>query len=69
MIGPCLRHIIDMEDPDRALIIIDGSQSGQWLSPHYRDMHTLWYNSEYMVAEKRPEKVRAAAESELTLRP
>ncbi len=67
--GPVMRHIMDMGDPDRALLVIDGSESGQWLSPHYRDQHTLWYNSEYMTAEMRPEKIAAAAESVLTLAP
>jgi penicillin G amidase len=69
ILGPVLRHIIDMGDPDSALLVIDGSQSGQWLSPHYRDMHSLWYNSGYLVAEKRPEKIIDSAESELTLVP
>ncbi len=54
--GPVMRHIIDMGDPDHALLVIDGSESGQWLSPHYRDQHTLFYNSRYMRAEMRPEK-------------
>ncbi len=67
--GPVLRHIIDMGDPDHARIVIDGSQSGQWLSPHYRDMHTLWYNSRYMAAEKRPEKIVEKAENHLVLKP
>ncbi len=67
--GPVLRHIIDFGDPDKALVVIDGGQSGQWLSPHYRDGHSLWYNSEYMIAEKRPEKIIRKAESVLTLMP
>jgi penicillin amidase len=67
--GPVMRHIIDMGDPDHALMVIDGSQSGQWLSPHYRDLHPLWYNSEYLTAEMRPQEVADAAESLLTLEP
>jgi penicillin G amidase len=67
--GPVLRHVMDMGDPDNAQVVIDGSQSGQWLSPHYNDMHTLFYNSQYMTAEKRPAKIIEAAESVLTLTP
>ncbi len=67
--GPVMRHIIDMSAPDDALLVIDGSESGQWLSPHYRDMHTLWYNGQYMRAEKRPEKIEEEAESLLLLKP
>jgi len=67
--GPVMRHIIDMGEPDKGQIVIDGSQSGQWLSPHYRDMHTLWYNSKYIDAEKRPEKVAESADKLLVLKP
>jgi penicillin amidase len=67
--GPVMRHIMDMGDPDNALLVIDGSQSGQWLSPHYRDQHALWYNSEYITARMNPELVKAEAESLLTLTP
>jgi len=67
--GPVMRHIMDMGDPDNALLVIDGSESGQWLSPHYRDQHTLWYNSQYMTARMSPDLVKAEAESLLTLTP
>ena len=67
--GPVLRHIMDMSDPDNALMIIDGSQSGQWLSPHYDDMHPLYVNSEYVTATMDPEKVKAGAKYHLTLTP
>jgi penicillin amidase len=67
--GPVMRHLMDMGDPDNARLVIDGSESGQWLSPHYKDMHTLWFNSQYMTAEMRPEKIKSQAESELVLQP
>jgi len=67
--GPVMRHIIDMGDPHNALLVIDGSESGVWLSPHYRDMHTLWYNSQYMRAEKRKERIVEDAEALLILKP
>jgi len=67
--GPVMRHIMDMSDPDNAQLVIDGSESGQWLSPHYRDMHTLYYNSQYMTARMSPELVIKEAESVLTLVP
>jgi penicillin amidase len=67
--GPVLRHIMDMQDPDNAQIVIDGSESGQWLSPHYRDMHPLWLNSQYLTAVMDPAKVRQQAKYHLTLEP
>ena len=45
-----LRHVIDMGDPERAQLVIDGSVSGQWLSPHYKDLHVLYNNSQYVTA-------------------
>jgi penicillin amidase len=67
--GPVMRHIMDMNDPDNAQLVIDGSESGQWLSPHYKDQHTLWYNSKYMTGRMSPDLVKAEAESLLTLEP
>ncbi len=67
--GPVLRHIMDMGDPDNALMIIDGSESGQWLSPHYRDMHEMYVNGEYVTATMDPERVKAEAAYHLTLEP
>lgn len=67
--GPVLRHIMDMGDPDNAQIVIDGSQSGQWLSPHYDDMHPLYVNSEYIKAAMSPELVREEARYHLVLKP
>ncbi len=67
--GPVMRHIMDMNDPDNAQLVIDGSESGQWLSPHYSDQHSLWYNSKYMTGRMSPDLVKAEAESLLTLEP
>jgi penicillin amidase len=69
LMGPCLRHIMDLGDPDHALLVIDGSESGQWLSPHYDDMHKLWLNSEYATAVMDADEVKASAESRLLLVP
>ncbi len=67
--GPVLRHIMDMGDPEHALMVIDGSQSGQWLSPHYDDMHQLWLDSQYHTATMDQEKVKSEARYHLVLRP
>jgi penicillin amidase len=69
LIGSCVRHIIDMGDPDRALMVIDGSQSGQWLSPHYADMHKLWVDGEYVTATKDPDEIKQNAKYHLVLSP
>lgn len=69
MTGACLRHIMDMGRPDEALMIIDGSQSGQWLSPHYRDLHEVWLRGEYITADMDEGRVKQSAKYHQTLRP
>jgi len=69
LMGPCFRHIMDLGDPDGALLVIDGSESGQWLSPHYDDMHQLWLGGEYVTAVMDAEKVKARAADHLLLTP
>jgi penicillin G amidase len=67
--GPVLRHLIELGDPDRAQMMIDGSESGQYLSPHYDDLHRLWVNSQYITADMDPERVKLGAKDHLILEP
>jgi penicillin amidase len=67
--GSVLRHIIDLGDPDNAQIIIAGSQSGQWLSPHYDDMHEMYVKGEYITADKDPLRVKEAARYHTVMKP
>jgi penicillin amidase len=69
LMGPCLRHLIDLGDPDHALMVIDGSESGQYLSPHYQDLHRLYLESRYLTADMDPERVQATARYRLRLEP
>ncbi|MFO8057909.1 MAG: penicillin acylase family protein [bacterium] len=67
--GPVLRHLMDMGDPERAKMIIDGSQSGMYKSPHYRDLHPLWVKGQYLEATMDPAAVKKAAPNHLALTP
>jgi len=67
--GPVLRHLMDMGDPDHAKMIIDGSQSGMYKSPHYRDLHPLWVKGKYLEATMDPAAVKKAAPNHLVLMP
>jgi acyl-homoserine lactone acylase PvdQ len=69
MVGPCQRHIMDMSRPDEALMVIDGSESGQWLSPHYDDMHKLFLESGYVTADKDPQRVKKSARYHMVMGP
>jgi len=67
--GPVLRHIMDLGKPDQALMVIDGSESGQWLDPHYRDLHQVWYEGKYINAVMDEDQVKKNARSLLILSP
>ncbi len=55
--GPGLRAIYDLSDLGRSRFIIATGQSGNPLSPHYRDMLEDWRDGKYFViAKPRPEK-------------
>jgi len=69
MVGASLKHIMNMRDPEGAQIVIDGSQSGQWLSPHYDDMHKLFLADKYINAKKDPDSVKAEAKYHTVLTP
>ena len=69
LVGPTLRHIIDMGDTENAKIMIDGSQSGQWLSPHYDDLHPMFIDSQYIRAMKDPEDIEEKSPHLMTLKP
>jgi penicillin amidase len=67
--GPVLRHIMDLGKPDSALMAIDGSESGKWLDPHYKDMHAVWFNGKYLTATMDDAQVKKEAKSKLVLEP
>ena len=50
-----LRAISDIGDPQASVFIHSGGQSGNPLSPHYRDFADAWARGEYlpMVTERR----------------
>jgi penicillin amidase len=47
--GPGLRVIFDLADLDRSRFIIAGGQSGNPLSPYYRDQVDLWRDGQYLT--------------------
>ncbi|HUT55120.1 MAG TPA: penicillin acylase family protein [bacterium] len=69
MNGPAWRHIIDLGDPDHALAVIDGSISGQWLSPHYEDLHPVWVAGDHLTAVMDPDQIKEQARYHLVLMP
>ncbi len=47
--GPALRFLIDFADPDHALSVIPTGQSGNVLSPHYKDQAKLFVQGKYRI--------------------
>ena len=48
MVGPSLRLIVDLKQPDASRWVIPGGSSGDPLSPHYADQVDLWRRNEYL---------------------
>lgn len=67
--GPSFREIVDLADWDRSLWINAPGQSGSPGSKHFADLAKPWSTGEYFPMAFSDEAVKAAAESELTLRP
>jgi penicillin amidase len=44
-LGPSMRMIVDLSDPDRSLQNITIGESGQPLSRHYRDQWSAYYGA------------------------
>jgi len=47
VLGPSMRQITDLADPDNALSVLYSGQSGHPLNPHYRDQVNLWLQGKY----------------------
>jgi len=67
--GPAWRHLIDLGDTENAQVVIDGSISGQYLSPHYRDLHQVWLEGDHLTGTMDPAKIKAEAKYHMQLKP
>ena len=47
-VGPSMRFIFDFASPDEFYLVLTTGQSGNVMSPHYRDMSSLWLNGGYI---------------------
>ncbi len=69
MNGTSWRHLVDMKDVENAQVVIDGSVSGQWLSPHYDDLVQVWLKGEYIAAPMEKDAVIKGAKYHMVLLP
>lgn len=63
------RMVVDLADVERSRFVLAGGQSGNPLSPHYRDLLELWLRGDGVPIPWAPRAVAAATRDELTLRP
>lgn len=64
-----LRMVIDVGNWEASRYVLAGGQSGNALSPHYRDQVDLWQRGEGISIAWSPDNVRARARATLTLVP
>jgi penicillin amidase len=43
-LGPSLRMSFDLSDLEHSFASLTAGESGQWLSPHYKDQWDAYYN-------------------------
>ncbi len=67
--GPSWRHVVDFSDLDGSLVVLPHGQSGHPLSRHFFDFFDDWYGGRYHNLPISEARIRAAAVSEMTLRP
>jgi penicillin amidase len=66
---PNMRAVIDLSDPDGGRWSLAGGQSGNPLSPHYRDLFQVWLRGDGVPIPFTPDAVAAATVATLELVP
>lgn len=67
--GPSTRRIIDFSDIENSMGILPTGQSGNPLSPHYRDQSEMFVRGEFRKMMLNPEEIRKEASDVLLLSP
>jgi len=67
--GASMRAIYDLDDPDRSLFIHGTGQSGNPLSPLYRNFLPLWARGDYIPMTTKRSEIEAGALGRLVLTP
>jgi penicillin amidase len=69
LVGASFRIIADLADWDRSLGVNTPGQSGDPMSPHYRDLTELWANGQYFPVFYSRKKIEGVTEKRETLIP
>lgn len=69
MHGSALRTVYDLSDLEKSLYMISTGQSGNVMSPHYRDLAEKWGALEYVTIPTKPESYQGEAAGVFRLTP
>jgi penicillin amidase len=64
-----MRAVMDLAEPDAGRWSLAGGQSGNPVSPHYRDLFDVWLRGDGVPIPFTPAAVQAATVQELRLEP
>lgn len=67
--GPSSRRIINFADVENSLSIIPAGQSGNPLSPHYKDQVEMYTQGKWRKMLMNPNEIEASTSDKLTLKP
>ncbi|MEM9143213.1 MAG: penicillin acylase family protein, partial [Bacteroidota bacterium] len=67
--GPSTRRVIDFSDIENSISILPTGQSGNPLSPHYKDQAQMYVNGEFRKMMMNKEEIIQTSKSLLTFRP
>jgi penicillin amidase len=68
-VGPSVRIIVDLSQPEAAWFALPGGQSGQAFSEHYRDQLDLWLQGKYRKIPMLRDEIAATCKNVLILQP
>jgi len=57
-LGPSMRFVYDFANPDEFYLVLTSGQSGNILSPHYKDQFEMWLTGKYLKINTNIESIK-----------
>jgi penicillin amidase len=67
--GASFRMVLDVGEWDNSVAVNNPGQSGNWTSPHYRDLFPLWHSGQYFPLLYSRTAIERAAKQQIVLVP
>ncbi len=68
ILGPSMRYIYDFANPDYIKFILPTGQSGNFISPHYKDMTGMWLRGKYHIVPLNEKEFEMKSVNKLVLK-